>query len=412
MKKISRQSLPVLMHHSISDDATQVAIRTAVFDEQCRMLAENGWFGISLAQAEAFLVNGEALPDKSFLMTFDDGFLDNYVHAWPIMRKYGHKGVIFAVTDRITQAQRDCEAQAPAHGTDAAGPGTSGPDDAGASGPDASDRAGLPAPRSTVRPTLEDVWQGRCAKDDLPNVDSPLRVDALGRTFRQDLFFTWDEARLMEQSGVMAIAAHSTRHERVFAGPAFSGFTQPGDRLRTFSYTVSPTLWGRPVFAQEPELAQRAFIPSPVLMESIASLVPQDDAAAAKFFASPANLDKLNALVEQHKNALGEYESPEDHTRRLRAVMEACQTTLTRELGHPVQSFCWPWGVFCDQAREQAQAAGFTVFYTTRLGLNLPARPLAVNRIKVKSRTDSWLLRRLNVYSRPWLGFLYLALRL
>ncbi len=421
MKKFPRQSLPVLMHHSISDDATQVAIRTAVFDEQCRMLAENGWFGISLAQAEAFLINGESLPEKSFLMTFDDGFLDNYVHAWPIMRKYGHKGVIFAVTDRITQAQRDCEAQTPAPGPNASGlgaSGASGPDDADTPGPavpydaGASDRAGLSALRPTIRPTLEDVWQGRCAREDLPNVDSPLREDALGRAFRQDLFFTWDEARLMEQSGVVAIAAHSARHERVFAGPAFSGFAQPGDRLRTFSYTVSPTFWGMPVFAREPELAQRAFIPSPALLKAIASLVPQDDAAAAEFFASPPNLDRLSALVEQHKNRLGEYESPEDRTRRLRAVMETCQATLTRELGHPIQSFCWPWGVFCDQAREQAQDAGFTVFYTTRLGLNLPARPLAVNRIKVKSRTDSWLLRRLNVYSRPWLGFLYLALRL
>ena len=124
------------------------------------------------------------------------------------------------------------------------------------------------------------------------------------------------------------------------------------------------------------------------------------------------------SVVKQFEKETGitvkyeEYESPEDRVRRLRAVMEACQATLRSELGHPVQSFCWPWGVFCDQAREQAQAAGFTVFYTTRLGLNLPANPLAVNRIKVKSRTDSWLLRRLNVYSRPWLGFLYLALRL
>ena len=66
MKKFPRQSLPVLMHHSISDDRTQVSIRTAVFEEQCRMLAESGWFGISLEHAEAFLVNGEPLPEKAF----------------------------------------------------------------------------------------------------------------------------------------------------------------------------------------------------------------------------------------------------------------------------------------------------------------------------------------------------------
>lgn len=81
MKKCFRQSLPVLMHHSISGDSTQVSIRTAIFEEQCRILAEQGWFGVSLKEAEDFLINGSPLPEKAFLLTFDDGFLDNYVHA-------------------------------------------------------------------------------------------------------------------------------------------------------------------------------------------------------------------------------------------------------------------------------------------------------------------------------------------
>ena len=381
MKKRHLKSLPVLMHHLVSNDASHLSVRPAVFEEQCRSLAEKGWFGIGLAEAEEFLINGAPLPEKSFLMTFDDGFLDNYVYAWPIMRKYGHKGVIFAVSDRISAEQRACEAHA---------------------------QAG----QSLLRPTIEDVWNSNCGKEDLPMIDKLLHTGELGQTVRRDLFLNWDEARLMEKSGVMAIAGHSTRHESVFAGPAFSDFVRPKDQLRTFCHTVPPSFWGLPDFGRVPELAHPAFIPAPELAEEIKTLVPQDDAAALAFFNSPAAVEKLQALVEKYKDNLGEFENPQAQRLRFGEIMNRSQAVLSHELGHKIRSFCWPWGVFCEEARQAGLAAGFEVFYTTKLGINRPGAPLAVSRFKVKNRTDSWLLGRLRLYSRPLLGGLYLKMRL
>jgi peptidoglycan/xylan/chitin deacetylase (PgdA/CDA1 family) len=370
------------MHHSVSEDNSRISVSPAVFEEKCRSLAAGGWFGIGLGEAEDFLLHGAPLPPKSFLLTFDDGWLDNYLYAWPIMRQYGHKGVIFAVTERISRAQQELTAQL--------GPG-----------------------RQAVRPTLEDVRQKRCAKEDLPAEDKAWHTDALGYSCRRDMFFTWDEARLMEQSGTMAIAAHSTRHESVFSSPAFSSFVQPGDCPGLFPHTVIPGCFGMPVLERAPELAaRRAFIPSPALLDAVSSLVPQEAAAARDFFSSPANTDRLQSLLKKFGNNLGEYESREEQASRVRSVMQTCQAVLTRELGHRVRSFCWPWGVFCDESREQGLAAGFEVFYTTALGVNLPGRPLAVHRFKVKNRTDSWLARRIRIYSSPLLGALYVIMRL
>lgn len=381
MKKRQLKSLPVLMHHLISNDTSHLSVRPAIFEEQCRSLAEKGWFGVGLAEAEDFLIHGAPLPEKSFLLTFDDGFLDNYVYAWPIMRKYGHKGVIFAVADRISEAQQACAAQ-------------------------------NPGAASLIRPTVADVWSENCNQEDLPMVDKLLHEGDLGYTVRRDLFLNWDEARLMEKSGVMAIAGHSTRHESVFAGPGFSDFVRPRENLRTFYHTVPPSFWGLPDFDRVPELANRAFIPSSELREEIKNLVPQDDSGALEFFKSPTNVDRLKALVERHAGNLGEFESFEAQRRRMQEIMDRSQAVLSRELGHKIRSFCWPWGVFCEEARQAGLAAGFEVFYTTRLGVNRPAAPLAVSRLKVKNRTDSWLLGRLNLYSRPLLGSLYLKMRL
>lgn len=380
MKKRRQTRLPVLMHHLVSNDTSHIAVTPANFEAQCRIFAENGLHGVGLDEAEDFLLNGTPLPEKSFLMTFDDGFLDNYVYAWPIMRNYGHKGVVFAVADRVDQAQKEC--------------------------------AGRAAGGSTLRPTVEDVWAGRCAQEDLPEVDRLLHTGAHGHTVRRDLFFNWDEARLMEQSGIMAVAGHSAAHESVFTGPAFSGFTQPGDRTRITYPNNPPLFWGLPRFDYGAELANRAFIPSPELVAEIKKLVPQDEAEAGEFFRNPAAVAQLRALVARYEGKLGDFESREEMIARMGAVMARSQETLTRELGHRVKSFCWPWGNFCGEARECGLAAGFEVFYTTSLGMNPPGAPLAVHRFKVKDRHDDWLLRRTRLYSRPLMGALYLKLRI
>lgn len=380
MKKRRLKSLPVLMYHIISHDTSQTCVPPPAFEAQCRTLAKNGWTGVSLKEAEEFLVNGAPLPAKSFLLALDDGYLDNYVYAWPIMRKYGHKGVIFVVADRINEAQRHCAALLP--------------------GGDASRR------------TIEHVWNGECAPEELPPVDSRFSTDTLGFTVRTDPFFNWDEARRMERSGDMAIAGHSMRHNSVFTGPRYSGFARPGNRSRTFIQTEPEPCWGLPNFEHGPELAHRAFIPSSALIEAIKKLVPQDDAAAVEFFASPGNAAALEKLVTGFGDELGEFESQEAMTRRMRDIMVNTQATLRRELGHASKSFCWPWGAFCEEARAQGLAAGFEVFFTTREGANRPASPLAVHRFKVKDKPGLWLLSRLSIYSRPLLGQLYVKMRL
>ena len=163
------------MYHYVSRFPGAIAVSPDQFEDQCRGMAEHGWRGIGLDEAEAFLLKGAPLPPRSLLITFDDGYLDNYVYAWPILRKYGHKGVVFAVTERV-EAEKKC------------------------------------------RPTLADVWEG-LPPSSLPPVDAPMHDTPFGYQVRRDMFFSWEEARHMESSGVMAVAAHSARHLAVFAGP-------------------------------------------------------------------------------------------------------------------------------------------------------------------------------------------------
>ena len=49
-------------------------------------------------------MNGKSeLPENPVLITFDDGYLDNYTNAYPILKKYGFKAMIFCITSFMDQ---------------------------------------------------------------------------------------------------------------------------------------------------------------------------------------------------------------------------------------------------------------------------------------------------------------------
>lgn len=361
------RSLPVLMYHYVNDTPNSIGVAPKLFEEHCRVLAKHGWRGVSLADAEDFFARGKKLPARSVLFTFDDGYLDNYMHAMPLLHKYGHQGVMFAVADRVEAEER---------------------------------------PRAAVA----DVLAGSVPA--MPELHAPIRRTALGYKRRQDIFCNRGELRAMDEGGIMAVASHSRGHLGVFAGPEYNGFVRPGNQGRTFYGTGYPQVWGMPAFTVTWGLSRRAFIPDPDLVASIQSLVPQDEAGANAFFAEMDNLRALEALTAAHTGKLGRFETDGERTLRMRGEIVGGKVLLESLLGHEVHSLCWPWGQYCDEALSIGRAAGFSVFLTTREGANPPGRPLSVRRFKAKARSGAWLLNRIRVYSQPLLGDLYAWLRL
>lgn len=94
---MSARAVPVLMYHHVTPNPGLVTVRPEIFRAQMAWLAERGYRSISCAELAGFLA-GAALPEKSVLITFDDGYLDNYVHAHPVLREYGLHAALFLVT--------------------------------------------------------------------------------------------------------------------------------------------------------------------------------------------------------------------------------------------------------------------------------------------------------------------------
>jgi peptidoglycan/xylan/chitin deacetylase (PgdA/CDA1 family) len=100
--------LTVLAYHRIIDpyeptfDAFEpnVSATPAMFQKQMAFVAQH-YTVISLQQLQVYVTQGVPLPRYPLLITFDDGYLDNYQNALPILKHFGFPAVIFLMTHRM-----------------------------------------------------------------------------------------------------------------------------------------------------------------------------------------------------------------------------------------------------------------------------------------------------------------------
>lgn len=97
--------VPILMYHNINDnyssDRYLVEMSTAEFEEQIVTLLSEGYTPITMYDYSAWQEGKKELPEKPIIITFDDGYLNNYTHAYPIAKKYNIPITIFVITSRM-----------------------------------------------------------------------------------------------------------------------------------------------------------------------------------------------------------------------------------------------------------------------------------------------------------------------
>ncbi len=105
-------AVPVLMYHHLLSrkDQSQYSTNAIVtytedFEAQLQWLQAEGYETISPTQLEAWFFDGAPLPKKPFMITFDDGYMSNYIYAYPLLKQYGFSAVIFSVTGKISEQE-------------------------------------------------------------------------------------------------------------------------------------------------------------------------------------------------------------------------------------------------------------------------------------------------------------------
>ncbi|MGD9547289.1 MAG: polysaccharide deacetylase family protein [Candidatus Krumholzibacteriia bacterium] len=342
---------PVLMYHTTGRPLpgwlwSGLTTPMGLFQRQVDLLAKHGYVSISLDDLRERQESGTAGLAKEVVLTFDDGYLDNWVVAFPILKKLGWQGTIYVNTDFVD-------------------------------------------PGEEVRLNLEDVWAGRCTLDDL----------------LLDGFLNRAELRALQASGVMTIAFHSRTHTWYPTSGKVVDYHRPGLETpwlawntcpdRKFAYLTENQAefvpWGTPILEHGRSLGIRRFIPDPSFASPFQDRVRGEGGPA--FFARPGWRRMLDDLVGGDGKAPGRLESGEEMRERFRDELLAGKEELEVVVGDSVRHFCWPGGSYCDESWEVADGAGFDTICVSRRDPRRWAQeddPRLVRRIGSLDKVASW----------------------
>ena len=276
------------------------------------------------------VLGGRDRSDRSVCLTFDDGYLDNWVHVFPVLRKYGMKATVFVSPDFVD-------------------------------------------PRKVVRPR-DETGSGSAHEHD-PG------LCCAG-------FLSWPEMRRMEQSGVVEIQSHALTRTWYFKGPTVVDFWHPGAAteaggavwmlwnrfpdFKPFYLTRAADFelripYGTPIYEHGRALITRRYFPRHDelhgrLINSVA------DHGGVDFFRQPDWRQRLTRIVGDFGKGSppgskpGQYETHSEYVQRVRQELAGSKRTIEANLDQTVESLCWPGGGMTEELLAIAREVGYRYF--------------------------------------------------
>jgi len=334
----NREVVPIVMLHSIgirNENWVWASMSESleVFESLLARLQQQGYRTVGLRSLYSHMAGQEVLPPNSIVLTFDDGYLDNWVFVAPVLRKFGMTGVVY-VSPEFVQSTDVC------------------------------------------RPTLEDVWAGRTGLEDLETIG----------------FMNWNELRALDREGTLDVQCHSLTNtwylsdrkvvdfhgpRKVYPYPWLSWNARP-DRKPWYLNEDQQhfVAWGSPVFKQEKSLITRRFFPDSSCTEDIVSFV--SDRGGSRYFDDANWKQELTSTFEfldDKAEFPGSFETDEECAARLEFELRESKRQLESKLDRQIDFLSWPGGGVPERGASLAKSAGYR-----SSTLSSRQQPLARNR--------------------------------
>jgi peptidoglycan/xylan/chitin deacetylase (PgdA/CDA1 family) len=96
-------ALPILTFHAVDDRSSVISFAPGLFSRTLSRLHQSGFRSVGLLEAAARLRNGDPLPERAYVVTFDDGYRSVYEEAFPVLQRYAITATVFLTVGK----QRD-----------------------------------------------------------------------------------------------------------------------------------------------------------------------------------------------------------------------------------------------------------------------------------------------------------------
>ena len=315
-------SPPVLYYHSVAPKPAEnwllnfLTLPLADFEEQLSYLRDKQFRAVFFDEWLAYRKGEKTVSSREVCLAFDDGLLDNWVYAYPIAKKYGMRFTLFVCPECVD-------------------------------------------PRDIVRPTLEDVWSGRCEASEL---------DDRG-------FISWKELELLQASGVVDVQSHTMSHDKFYSSTALRGFYYGG--FEGFYPAINTRPEKKPFYRSDPDFQQWLPLGTPLFEEKSAAIalrytINSEFFEEAKALAKKYALDQAeqrpayeNAVRQLHRSyhekgrLVAGLETEAEYLQRLEYEIIESKKLIEEKLNKPVRFLCWPHGDNSHQAHALAISSGY-----------------------------------------------------
>ncbi|MEW9094137.1 MAG: polysaccharide deacetylase family protein [Clostridiaceae bacterium] len=110
--KYNDEGVCILMYHSIGYEKNNgLRMPEEQFRKQMKYINDNGYTTLTMDELYSFFIENKPIPKKSLVITFDDGYLDNYKYAYPILKEFNLKATIFVIASNIDKDNRSMNSQ-------------------------------------------------------------------------------------------------------------------------------------------------------------------------------------------------------------------------------------------------------------------------------------------------------------
>ncbi|SHI81754.1 Polysaccharide deacetylase [Dethiosulfatibacter aminovorans DSM 17477] len=270
-----------------------------VFENTLKYLKKNGYKSISLQELYDLRTKKISDDSKLFIITFDDGFLDNYTIAYPMLKKYGFKATVFVNPEFVDQ-----------------------------------------------RPVVREQIYDRIVNGEDVETDASWG------------YMSWNELKEIDDSGIFDVQCHGMTHTWYVVEPVIVDIHHSGDGYHWLwwnEFVDRKPLWlsdycdtdieiGTPVFKYGDSISAKRFF----VNDDIVEFVKKECKGITFLDNKKKRLQYVNDLNREidskYRGNLGRYETDDEYSDRLYNEIHLSKEVIEKKLNKEVRFLAWTTG--------------------------------------------------------------------